>query len=64
MREVTKAEFFATIGPQNVHPRAERDVTYWETPTRQLVGKSTPGYLCRDALGRWTDKKTYFLVKP
>ncbi len=44
MREVSKAEFFAFIGPQNVHPRPEADATYWETPARNLVGVSRPGW--------------------
>lgn len=46
MRFVTKAEFFAAIGPQNVHPRPERDRTVWETPARRVIGITTPGYLC------------------
>lgn len=41
---VTKEAFFASIGPRNVNPRCERDVTYWETPSRQVVGKSLPGW--------------------
>lgn len=46
MREVTKKEFFATVGQLNVHPRPERDRTFWEiVGTRKLVGESTPGYL-------------------
>jgi len=43
-REVTKEEFFSTVGQMNVHPRPERDASYWETPSRQLMGKSTPGF--------------------
>lgn len=45
MRKVTKEIFFAAIGPLNVHPRPERDVVYWETPNRALIGKSIPGYM-------------------
>lgn len=45
MREVTKDEFFATVGQMNVHPRPERDASFWETPGRQLMGKTTPGYM-------------------
>jgi hypothetical protein len=46
LRRVTKAEFFATVGPLNVHPRPERDAIYWEDQrTRRLVGRSLPGYL-------------------
>jgi hypothetical protein len=29
----------------NVHPRPERDASYWETPDRRLMGKTTPGYM-------------------
>ena len=45
MVEVSKDEFFATVGQLNVHPRAERDASYWETPGRQLMGFTTPGYM-------------------
>jgi len=44
--EVSKKVFFARIGPLNVHPRSERETTFWETPNRNLIGKSTPGYMC------------------
>lgn len=44
MREVTKEEFHATVGQMNVHPRAEPEASYWETPSRVLMGKTTPGY--------------------
>lgn len=49
MREVSRDQFFATVGPMNVHPRAEKDASYWETPSRQLVGRTEPGYLCQGA---------------
>jgi len=45
MQEVDKDRFFATVGQLNVHPRPEPHRTYWETPTRELLGESTPGYL-------------------
>jgi hypothetical protein len=45
MREVTKDEFFAKIGPMNVHLRSEREETIWETPQREIIGRSTPGYV-------------------
>jgi hypothetical protein len=45
-REVSKAEFFATVGTMNVHPRCERDESWWETPARQVMGRTTPGYMC------------------
>ncbi len=56
MKEVTKDEFFAVIGPQNVHPRSERNKTVWETSNRVVVGISTPGYMCKGPV-------TYQLVK-
>jgi hypothetical protein len=46
---VTKDEFFAYIRPRDVHPRSEPEVTYWELRNRQVVGKSTPGWLLRGA---------------
>lgn len=54
LRRVSKEEFYATVGQLNVHPRAERDASYWETPNRELMGKSTPGYMCRG-------EKAYFV---
>lgn len=44
--EVSRDDFYRAVGPLNVHPRAEREASYWETPNRDLIGKSTPGYLC------------------
>jgi hypothetical protein len=45
MHEVNKDEFYAVIGPQDVHPAtANPDCTIWETPTRQVVGWSYPGW--------------------
>jgi hypothetical protein len=48
---VTKEEFFATVGRLNVHPRSERDASYWETPNREVLGKSTPGWKCEGPKG-------------
>lgn len=45
MLETTKADFFSRIGGLNVHPRPERDRTLWETPAREIIGMSTPGYM-------------------
>jgi hypothetical protein len=57
MQEVDRDEFFATVGQLNVHPRPERDATYWETPYhRQLMGISTPGYMG----GKPGEAKRYF----
>jgi hypothetical protein len=54
--EVTREEFFATVGQMNVHPRSERDASYWETPSRVLMGKTTPGYMGEGP-------KAYFVVQ-
>jgi hypothetical protein len=54
--EVTKEEFYASVGQMNVHPRSERDASYWETPGRVLMGKTTPGYMCEGP-------KAYFVVR-
>jgi hypothetical protein len=61
MREVTKDQFFAIVNPMDVVLRSERDATFWETRSRQIVGKSTPGYSCRDTEGRYTEQKQWFL---
>lgn len=42
--EVTREEFFAKIGPMDVHPYPEGPLpytSYWHTRDRQLVGKSS-----------------------
>ena len=54
MREVSKEEFYATVGPMDVIPRPGREVTLWETRDRRVIGKSTPGYMPGGT-------KTYFL---
>lgn len=43
---VSKEEFFAFMGPRNVHPRSEPDRSVWETPYREVLGISRPGYKC------------------
>lgn len=44
--QVTKAQFFAAVGPMDVHPRPERDRSEWvHQPSRSVVGKTTPGYI-------------------
>lgn len=45
MREVTKAEFYAFVGPKDVHPTPERDRTLWKTPSGEVLAISTPGYI-------------------
>ncbi len=45
MREVTKEEFFAIMGPRNVHPRLISPVySSWETPSGAVLGRSYPGW--------------------
>lgn len=41
---VTKGEFFAYVGPRDIHPRAERNCSVWQTREQVMVGKTTPGY--------------------
>ena len=57
MREVSRDQFFAAVGRMNVHPRSERDASYWETPTRKVMGRTEPGYMCEGP-------KRYFLATP
>lgn len=47
MIEVTKEQFYRAIGgPENIHPRSEREFTVWEVlHSRHVVGRSEPGYL-------------------
>lgn len=46
MIEVTKEEFYAFMMTQNVHPRPEPHQSVWETPYREVLGISRPGYKC------------------
>ena len=62
MRQVTKEQFFAVMNPQDVRLRSERDATFWETPSRRVIGRSTPGYMCRDSEDNYTDRKEWFLA--
>lgn len=42
---VTQAQFFAYMGPRDVHPcNEDRLYTNWRTPARVLLGRSTPGW--------------------
>ena len=59
--QTTKKRFFATVGQLNVHPRVEREAIYWETPQRELLGISTPGYLCQDKDGQHASNKIYYV---
>jgi hypothetical protein len=46
MIEVRKDDFYKAIGPEDIVPRSERDVTYWEFQhSRQRVGETKPGYV-------------------
>lgn len=63
MLEVTKEQFFAAVGHLNVHPRPERDHSAWEmVKTRELIGRTEPGYMCRDKNGRYTTENRYWVV--
>lgn len=58
-REVTRQEFFAYVGPRDVHPRPMPDHSLWlDQKTHGVVGKSTPGY--RDNVG---ESPRYFLTE-
>lgn len=46
---VTKEQFYAAMGPLDVHPCPEKQITKWKlvrTIVQLVVGLSTPGYLC------------------
>lgn len=58
MVEVSKEEFFAVMGPRDVHPRAKPDRSVWETPNRTVLGHSMPGYLAPTG-----KPKRFFLVQ-
>lgn len=62
MKEVTQEQFFAAIGAMDVHPHPERYHSRWETRYREVVGRTEPGYLCRDKDGRYTTEKRYWLA--
>ena len=57
MKTVSKEEFFAFMGPRNVNPRAEPDYSVWETPYREVLGISRPGYKCEG-------EEVYMLSEP
>jgi|GEM_PF-6095226 len=45
MREVSKDEFYETMGRGNVHPDCDRRFTYWRNVnTRHAVGWHSAGY--------------------
>jgi hypothetical protein len=46
MMVVSEEEFYAFMGQRNVHPRSEPNFSAWETPSRELLGISRPGYKC------------------
>ena len=57
MIKVTKEQFFQVIYrlDLDVHPRPEKEASYWELRNRQLVGITTPGYMLQG-------EKTYSLA--
>lgn len=44
MVEVTADRFFEVVGPMDVHPNSLDFHTIWETPQREVVGRSLPGW--------------------
>jgi len=61
--EVSQKEFFAFIGTRNIHPRPARECSVWEdVRSREVVGKSTPGYGVWDIDGALPDPHRYFLA--
>ena len=63
MHKVTKETFYAKVGPMDVIACPGRDECIWETRGRQVIGRSTPGYMRRDAEGRYTPDTEYFLAE-
>lgn len=51
--QVSRADFFAAIGRLDVHPRPERDRSDWRLRTGEIVGRSSPGYMCDGVPGYW-----------
>ena len=48
MIEVSRADFFAAVGPRNIHPRPEKDHTLWiDQESHATVGRTEPGYMPR-----------------
>ena len=62
MTEVTKEEFFAIMGPRDVHPRALPDCSEWETRERRIIGRSYPGYKYDVAIWGALPTHRYFVV--
>lgn len=58
---VSKKHFYSVVNPMDVRCRPQKMETIWEGPGRTIIGRSTPGYLCRDEAGRYVEVKTYFL---
>lgn len=45
MRRVSKDEFYAFMGPQDVHPSTlNPQFTVWELRNREVIGRSYPGW--------------------
>jgi hypothetical protein len=45
MRQVSKTEFFAAIGPRDVNPSHKKpNETEWKTRAGQIVGRTLPGW--------------------
>lgn len=62
LKEVSKEEFFATIGPRNVHPEIVGNkypyTSVYRSPDRVVHGKVTETLVN----GKYPPKFTYFIV--
>ena len=54
-KQTTKEQFFAIMGPRDVHPWPEPDKTLWRLRNLDVIGITTPGYLCQG-------EKTYSIL--
>lgn len=46
-KEVGSKAFYDFMNPLDVTPRPQRSHDVWETRSREILGYSTPGYMCR-----------------
>lgn len=56
MIEVTRDEFYACMGPLDVHPHPWPNRTEWKLRDRRLVAVSFPGYM-----GNYIDPAKYLV---
>lgn len=61
---VSREHFYAVIGPlEGFSFRSERMEGFAMLNGHRVIGRYTPGYLCRDEQGRYTETKKYFLTR-